>query len=293
MMMHGNGPTMIVPLILVGLAAMGYLVLAFKQNAGPRGWSWWRTSLFLSGSGVLALGLLPRFLPYPTGDFRKHMLEHLIIGMIAPLGLVMAAPMTLVLRTVPTRAGRAISHFFQSRVLQIVANPVSALLLNLGGMAALYFTPLYTAMMMHPALHYAVHFHFLAAGCLYTWVIAGPDPAPHRPSVPVRLVILGVAVVMHSVLSQMLYAGLFVSIPAAANQLQRGAELMYYGGDISEMLLAFALVTTWHPVRKRTPISSERTLQMGHLNGLAPNQSRLERRFPQLRHIETYWGQRH
>jgi len=263
MMMHGNGPTMIVPLILVGFAALGYLVLALRQNAGPRRWSWWRTALFLSGSGVLALGLLPQFLPYPAGDFRKHMLEHLIIGMIAPLGLIMAAPMTLVLRTVSTRVGRAISHLLQGRVLQIVANPLTALLLNLGGMAALYFTPLYMAMMMHPALHYAVHLHFLAAGCLYTWVIAGPDPAPHRPSVPARLVILGVAVVMHSVLSQMLYAGLFVSIPAAADQLQRGAELMYYGGDISEMLLAFALVTTWHPVRKRTHSSSEKTLQMG------------------------------
>ncbi len=38
------------------------------------------------GSGVLALGLLPQFLPYPAGDFRKHMLEHLTIGMIAPSG---------------------------------------------------------------------------------------------------------------------------------------------------------------------------------------------------------------
>lgn len=251
MMHHGNGPTMIVPLILVGLTALGYLALALRQHFGPRGWSWWRTALFLTGSGVLALGLLPRFLPYPKGDFRKHMLEHLIIGMMAPLGLMMAAPMTLVLRTVPTRWGRAISHLLQSRVLQVVANPVSALILNLGGMAALYFTPLYMAMMMHPALHYAVHFHFLAAGCLYTWVIAGPDPAPHRPSVPARLVVLGVAVIAHSVLSQMLYAGLFVTIPVSAQELQRGAELMYYGGDISEMLLAFALVTTWHPVKRR------------------------------------------
>ncbi len=72
---------------------------------------------------------------------------------------------------------------------------------------------------------------------------------------------LGVAVVMHSVLSQMLYARLFVSIPAAADQLRRGAELMYYGGDISEILLAFALVTTWHPVRKWTQSSSGKRLQ--------------------------------
>ncbi len=262
---------MIVPVILVGLLAVGYFALAMRQHLGPRGWSAWRTASFLGGSGILTLGLLPRYLPYPAGDFRKHMLEHLIIGMIAPLGLVMAAPMTLVLRTVPTRWGRAISHFMQSRILQLVANPVSALALNLGGMAALYFTPLYMAMMMHPVLHYAVHFHFLAAGCLYTWVIAGPDPAPHRPSVPARLVILGIAVVMHSVISQMLYAGLFVSIMAPVEQLHRGAELMYFGGDISEMLLAFALVTTWHPVRKVIPLEAASRLQPQPLLNLSPS----------------------
>jgi putative membrane protein len=118
-------------------------------------------------------------------------------------------------------------------------------------MAILYFTPLYQMTMTHPALHYVLHLHFLAAGCLYTWVIAGPDFAPQRLSVPARLVVLGVAVIVHSILAQMLYAGMFVAIAAPAAQLQRSAELMYYGSDITEMLLAFALVTTWQPGRRR------------------------------------------
>ena len=56
--------------------------------------------------------------------------------------------------------------------------------------------------------------HFVFAGCLYAWVIAGPDPAPHRPSVPARLVVLGVAVAVHSVLAQLLYGGWFVKVHA-------------------------------------------------------------------------------
>jgi putative membrane protein len=40
-------------------------------------------------------------------------------------------------------------------------------------------------------------------------------------------------------------------VPAPLAQLQRGAELMYYGGDITEMLLAFALVSSCRPVRTR------------------------------------------
>ena len=69
MMMHGSGPAMIVPLIFVGLAALGYLALAIPQHLSTRGWSRWRTTLFLAGCAVLALGLLPRYLPYPPGTF--------------------------------------------------------------------------------------------------------------------------------------------------------------------------------------------------------------------------------
>jgi putative membrane protein len=125
--------------------------------------------------------------------------------------------------------------------------------------------------MMHPTVHVLVHLHFVAAGCLYTWVIAGPDPAPHRLSVPMRLVVLGAAIVFHSVLAQMLYAGAFVAMSAPAAQLQHGAELMYYGGDIAEMLLAFALVTTWRPASRSLPSrgDSKRTTEI-HYSALKP-----------------------
>ncbi len=57
------------------------------------------------------------------------MLQHLLLGMLAPLGLVMAAPITLVLRSVPARLGRGISRLLRSRYLQVVANPITALCL--------------------------------------------------------------------------------------------------------------------------------------------------------------------
>lgn len=57
----------------------------------------------------------------------------------------------------------------------------------------------------------------------------------------------------HSILSQLLYSGWHVGVAAPAYQLQHAAELMYYGGDIAEMLLAFALVSVWHPVRGNAP----------------------------------------
>ena len=45
-----------------------------------------------------------------------------------------------------------------------------------------------------PAAHWLLHAHFLLSGCLFAHVIAGPDPAPSRPTVRARLVHLGVAI---------------------------------------------------------------------------------------------------
>lgn len=240
---------MAVPLGFLLLLTAVYLTAAFKE----RKWSIWRTASWMSGAGILAWGLLPQFLPFSPGDFRQHMLQHLMLGMLAPIGLVMAAPITLLLRALPVGQSRIVIRILQTRTLKLWANPVTALVFNLGGMAALYFTSLFVWMMTNPALHYLVHFHFVVAGCLYAWVIAGPDPAPDRPSVPSRLVVLGIAVVLHSVMAQMLYARVLVSIPVPTDQLQQAAELMYYGGDITELLLAFAMVSTWRPSRGKTP----------------------------------------
>jgi putative membrane protein len=238
------------PLLLVGVLAAGYVVLASGRRGDGQIWSCWRTSSFLAGCGLLALGLTPGLLPYPDGDFREHMLQHLLIGMLAPLGLVLAAPVTLVLRSVPRAAGRRVGRALHSRPVRVVANPITALALNIGGLAVLYLTPLYAMATLHPLLHDVVHLHFLAAGYLFAWAIAGPDPAPRRPSVPARLVLLGVAIAFHAVLSQLMYAGLFVDLPVPADQRRGAAELMYYGGDVAELLLAFALVSTWHRHRR-------------------------------------------
>jgi len=232
---------------LITAVAACYVVLVIAQRRAQRPWSRRRTAAFLSGAALVAWALDPELVPFPTGDFREHMLQHLVIAMLAPLLLVLGAPVTLVLRCIPARHGRWIVRLLKSWPAAVLAHPVVALALNLGGMAALYFTPLYALVHHSPALHFAVHLHFLLAGCLFAWVIAGPDPAPHRPSVQTRLVILGVAIFLHASISQLLYAGWGVAVTAPESQRRGGAELMYYGGDITELLLAFALVSTWRP----------------------------------------------
>jgi len=247
-----GGPEAFLPAVVLGLtaaAAGSYAVLARRQARRHGSWSGWRTVSFVTGAGLLGMALVPALSPFPAGDFRGHMLQHLLIGMYAPLLLVMGAPATLLLRTLPPRHGRVLGRLLHVAPLRVVTHPVTALVLNLGGLLVLYLTPLYVATTQRPVLHHLVHLHFLVAGYLFAHAIAGPDPAPRRPSVTARLVVLGVAVTGHAVLSQLLYAGALVQVPVSAVELRGAGELMYYGGDIAELLLALAMLTTWRRPR--------------------------------------------
>src|SRR5690606_34815391 len=104
-----------------------------------------------------------------------HMVQHLLIGMFAPLALVLAAPLTLTLRSVPRRASQWLVRVLHSEFVVWLSHPISALFLNIGGMYVLYLTPLYETSLHSTAVHYWVHIHFLLAGYLFAWAIAGPD----------------------------------------------------------------------------------------------------------------------
>ena len=233
--------------VLAGVA-LAYLALAVLRSRESRGWNHWRTAAFVVGTTLLVLALRPS----SSDDFGDHMLGHLLIGMFAPLALVFAAPVALILRSATPRTGKAIVHVLRSRPAEILTNPVVLVVANLGGLALLYCTPLYSVTTSNLLLHELVHIHFFTTGYLFAWMIAGPDPGPHRPTVPIRIVVLGVAVLGHSVLAQLLYAGLFVQVPASAEELHDAGTLMYYWGDIAEIILALALLLTWQPVRRST-----------------------------------------
>lgn len=249
---------------VLAMVALGYVVLAWRLRHQARPWSRWRTAAFVTGAGIVICGLLTPLVPLPAGSFAAHMYQHLLIGMYGPLSLALGAPITLILRSVPAHKGRVIARALASRPVGVLSHPVTALILNVGGLYVLYLTPLYRAAAESPWLHHAIHLHFLLAGYLWSCAIAGADPAPHRPSVPARLVLLGVAIAAHAALAQLLYAGVFVPTTGAGPDVRSGAELMYYAGDIAELLLAFAMVTTWRPARqptagpRRVPLSPAR-----------------------------------
>lgn len=229
-----------------------YLYGVYLQRKAGRFWSGWRTAGFIAGILLLAVALIPPAMQYAHHKFEGHMMQHLLLGMLAPLGLVLAAPVTLVLRSLPANKARIITALLGSKPFHYLSHPVTALFLNIGGMYLLYLTPLYQAMHHHPYIHFLVHLHFILAGYLFVWAIAGPDPAPSRPGLRLRLIVLFLSMATHAYLSKFMYAHHFPrTTHHSIEDLQAGAMFMYYGGDGAEMLLAIAFFAVWYRTRGR------------------------------------------
>ncbi len=245
--MHSGTASMLVPLSVVASLLIPYLVAVVRQKRSDRHWNYWRTVSFVAGTVLLFVALSPPLANVSHHDLRAHMLQHILIGMLAPLGLVAGAPLTLAFRTLPVRISRLITTTLHHRLVHWLIHPVSAFLSNIGGMYLLYLTPLYALTLTNPYLHYFMHLHFLVAGCLFTWAIAGPDPAPGRPGMRTRLIVVFLSIAAHATLGKLMYIYLWPhGTLHSAHEIRAAAQFMYYGGDFAELLLVVALFATWY-----------------------------------------------
>ena len=177
------------------------------NNRGDR-WPIGRTVSFMIGILIVNYAVNGAIGVYSHFGFSYHMIEHMILGMIAPIALVLGAPITLALRTLP--GGRdneeegprnILIRFLHSRYAKFMTNPVVALLIFDGSLFALYFTGLFGTLMGSHLGHLFMNLHFLLAGALFFHVIVGVDPNPNRPPNVVRIVILFAAMSIHAFFS--------------------------------------------------------------------------------------------
>jgi len=236
-------------LILLGLLVGCYL-LGVVSPRHKQPWPWHRTLLWTAGIAVAGAALLGP-IAQNAGDFRWHMLTHLLLGMLAPLLLVLGAPVTLLLRALPTPSAKRVARLLRRPPLRIIAHPVTALVLNTGGLWLLYTTDLHTAMHGRGVIPGLISVHMLAAGYLFTAAIIGLDPVRHRPSWITRAVVLIAAMAAHAMLAKWLYAHPPAGVPV--EQAEIGARLMYYGGDAVDLLLVIIFCARWYRATRPRP----------------------------------------
>jgi putative membrane protein len=240
----------LIPLAMTLAALAGYATGLHRLRRRGIRWPVPRAAAMLAGSLCTAAAVLP---PIASHDelFPVHVAQHLLLGMAAPAFLALSAPVTLALRTLPRRPRPILLRLLQSFPVAALAAPATAVVLDLGGLYALYLTGLHQAAEHNDLLHAAVHVHMFLAGCLLSWAVIGVDPVRRRPGTCVRLTALIIAAAGHDTLAKLIYAR---NLPAGGGPTasrHTGAELMYYGGTVIEMALAAVVMAQWYMVSGR------------------------------------------
>ncbi|MFZ0323725.1 MAG: bifunctional copper resistance protein CopD/cytochrome c oxidase assembly protein [Actinomycetes bacterium] len=250
-------------------------VIRLRRRGDP--WPVGRSISWALGVVVMAVATLSGLSTYGRLVFSIHMTQHMLLGMVAPILLVLGAPIGLAIRALPA-AGRdqpagarewllAVLH---SRVVRVLTNPVVALVLFITAPYMVYFGPLFGYAMQHHWAHLAMHAHFVLVGYLFYESIIGVDPLPNRAPFPLRLIVLFVSLPFHAffaialmssstVVAHAYYASL--GNPYAINQLvdqTTGSSFAWGFGEVPMAIALIALLIQWARDDARTARRGDR-----------------------------------
>jgi putative membrane protein len=264
------------PVVLLGLVVAAVVWIRFVRqvdrahpaNPVPRRRTWF----FLGALGVLAFALMSGIDAYDTTLFSVHMVQHILITLVAAPLIALSAPITLLLRVAtPNTRRRVILPILHSRVLRAITFPVVAWVLFAGTMWWAHFSPIFDAALENPAIHDLEHALFLVTALLFWWPAVGADPSPWRMSHPVRAMyvflqmpqntFLAVTILNSSVVLYAHYATLnrpWGQTPLADQQTAGG--LMWIGGDILFLSAMAAIIAGWMTYEKRQEAVVDRRL---------------------------------
>jgi putative copper resistance protein D len=246
------------------VAAGLYLVGVRRLRRNGVHWPPGRTTAWLVGCAMLLIATSSGLARYGAAEFSMHMIEHMVLGMVAPILLVLGGPVTLALRALPA-AGRGqlpglredIVSVMHSRFVGFITHPIVVFVLFVVSFYLLYFTPMFEIMITSHIGHVLMSTHFLVVGYLYYWVIIGIDPAPRQLSPFVKLAMLlgalpfhaffGLALMnSHTAMAADYYTGLglpWVTDLVAEQRL--GGAIAWGATEIPIIIVMIALLSQW------------------------------------------------
>lgn len=194
--------TITLGVLLLALYLTGLRRLRARGDIWPVG----RTIAWCSGVLLLVLVTNSGIATYARVLFSVHMAEHMALSMLVPILLVLGAPITLALRTLPSqpddRGPREwLLSALHSGPARVLAHPAVAGTIFVASFYVLYFTGLLPWLMGAHWGHVVMTTHFVLSGFLFFWVLIGIDPGPQRPPHVLRIVILFAAMPFHAFFS--------------------------------------------------------------------------------------------
>lgn len=258
------------PTVAVVVTLGWYLWSVRRLARRGRKWPLARTASFCLGELFLAVGLISGIDAHDE-IFEIHTIQHVFIGMLAPVFLALSAPVTLALQSSHRRVQTAILKVLHSPVGRIASNPIFTWAFYGASIFGLYFTSLYATTLRNQTVHDLVHLHLIVAGCLFWWPAVAVDPLPKRMSYGVRIAYLMLAMPFHTILGMALDSQTTPLAPGMGlADLHMGGGLMWVAGEALGLIGTIAVFVQWLRADERLARRNDRTseevaaLQVAH-----------------------------
>ncbi|ARJ07752.1 copper resistance protein D [Cnuibacter physcomitrellae] len=256
-------------LTIAGFGIVLYAVGVRRLRKRGDRWHPGRTVSWISG--LLVLVYLTNGAPsvYGVYLFSSHMLEHMALSMLVPILLVLGAPITLAMRTIPPRTDNSqgarewIMSLVHSPLTRVLTHPLVAAVLFAGSTVAFYYTPLFDWAVRDPVGHQWMIAHFLVVGYLFALSLIGIDPVPYRFPYPLRLLTLLIVMAFHAFFGLALMSSNDLLLPdwygviaegwtldPLADQRSAGG-IAWSVGEIPTLALVIVMITLWSRADER------------------------------------------
>lgn len=253
-----DGPVGATFLVLVLALAVLYLLAAEqgrRRDRRGRRWPPGRTACFLAGLIVLVVDLYSGIGTEADVRLSVHMLEHMIMWLVAAPLLAAGAPVRLALYALPREGRRALGRCLRSRPVSLLTGPAGSVGLFSAVLLVAHLPAVYGLALSNDYVHELEHGLFLLTSLLVWAPLLGVDPLPHRPTPRGQLACMVACMVPMAVVAAWLssapspvyghYAGLLG--PSALHDQRVAATIMWVAG-----LPAFAVpaLTRLHVPRR-------------------------------------------
>jgi cytochrome c oxidase assembly factor CtaG len=248
-------PLVVLGVVVTGLAYLwgtGRVSVRHPGNRHPRA----RTVAFLAGLAVVGVAGSSPIEIYADDLFSVHMVQHMLLQLVAAPLLLLGAPATLALRAASPSVRRALLSVTHGRLAAVLTFPLLTWLAFAAVNWGWHFSSLYDDALGSPLLHDLQHLTFLAAALLFWLPVVSADPVRWRLPYPARLFYLFLAMPQNSFLgvalmnaTTVLYPTYLANLrdwgPTALADQNLGGVLMWVFGDMVFLIAMGAVVVAW------------------------------------------------
>jgi cytochrome c oxidase assembly factor CtaG len=245
--------------VIVALMAALYLwgVVRVGRRHPARPWPRWRTGIFLGGLLVIVLATESGVGTYDDTLFWDHMIQHLLLIMVAPALLVAGRPVTLLMHASRNPVHTWVKRIVRSRVAAALTFPAFGIAAYTATIVGTHLTGFMGLALTNDTVHNAEHALYLVVGYLYLLPLIGSEPIRWKLSYPIRLIFLFIAMPVDAFTGVALgsYSGNPFPVtsamrhrtwgPSPLDDVHIGGAVMWVGGSAIMFVLIMFVFLAW------------------------------------------------